>query len=143
MNEKLKNIFVQSLMISTGILAVICVEGIVYHLLGDEPVFSWYLPLSVLLTGFSCAVPTVLLLGHEGLSPGAFLIRLMIHMILLYGIVVAMGYVFSWYSKLDGFLFVTGGYFFVYIFVWASNIWLNKQNAKKINEALKSIQDED
>ncbi len=143
MSNILKKIFMQSLMISTGILAVVTVEGIFYHLIGDDVSFSWNLPLSILLTGILCAVPTVLLLKEEVVSTRSFVLRIVIHTISLYFLVILMGYLFGWYSKWDGFLFVTGGYFFVYAFVWIANILMNKQEQKEINRALDHIRDEE
>ncbi|RXE60587.1 DUF3021 family protein [Acetivibrio mesophilus] len=143
MIERIKTLFIQMLMISTGILFIISVEGVTYHLLGEEFSLDWYHPLSVLVAGFVCAIPTLLLMNYGEWSRKIFIIKLIIHMFLLYGIVVLMGYIFSWYTRWDGFLFVTIGYFLVYLFVWIASIWIGKQDEKKINKALEAIRDEE
>lgn len=59
--SKIKLLFQQALMISTGILFVIAVGGIVHHLQGNDIAYSWYTPISVIISGFLCAIPTLLL----------------------------------------------------------------------------------
>ena len=143
MREKMKISFLNFLLISTGILFLISVEGIVYHMLGEEFSLPWYIPLSVILAGIICSAPTLLLLSFSEFSKRQFIARLIIHLIILYGIIVGLGYLFSWYRHWDGFLFLTVGYLMIYAFVWVGSIWLRKREDKMINDALDEIRDEE
>lgn len=141
--SKLKVLFQQAITITSGILLVVALEGILVHFLGEADDFAlrWYHPISMIIAGLVCAVPTLALSGYEELEKRRVIARIFIHCILLYVLVALMGYVFRWYSTLWGFAYVSVAYFLVYIFVWVSSRWVYKQDDIKINEALKDIQD--
>lgn len=143
MSEKLKALFIQSVLISTGIVGVTSVEAMIYHFSGDSFRLQWYHPISFLLTGVICTLPSLILWGFEEWPRAKFIKRLIAHAIVLYIIVVLMGYLFVWYRVLSGFIYVSIGYFVVYIFVWAANTWISKRDEKEINEALDNIRDEE
>ncbi len=71
------------------------------------------------------------------------MISVIIHCICLYGVVILFGKLFSWYTKMDGFILVTIIYFLVYAFVWIATRFLQKQDDNRINKALDSIRDEE
>jgi hypothetical protein len=135
------------MMISFAILVGIIIEGLVYCLFGGDPLsefkLSWIQLLSVVLTGAVCSVPTVIWLTDTDMPKNKFIIRLILHCIGLYAIVIAFGRVFNWYNRLDGFIFMTIIYFLVYIFVWVVSLWFHKRDDNKINKALDDIRDEE
>lgn len=141
--DKLKMIFQQTLMISTGILFVAGIEGVVSHLMGKSFALEWYAPFSMILTGFLCSLPTWLLILKEDSVKKRFIWNLILHCLALWAIVSIMGWIFRWYSRLGEYLFVAIGYFAVYVFVWVATIWLQRSEDNQINEALKNIQDEE
>lgn len=143
MSERIKMLFMQFLMITTGIVGVMSLEGIFYHLLGDTFYIQWYQLISILLAAVLCTVPSLFLTGFENWPKTKFVVQLSIHCLVLYAIVAGIGYLFKWYSTLSGFLCVTIGYFLVYVFVWIATIWLSKREANEINAALDSIRDEE
>lgn len=143
MSEKTKILFLQFLMIATGIVAVMSIEGIIYHLLGDDFYLMWYHPVSILLAAAGCTIPSVFLTGFGEWPKSKFITRLLIHAIVLYIFIVGMGYIFHWYSVLSGFLTVSIGYALVYIFVWVATLWISKCDANVINKALDEIRDEE
>lgn len=143
MNEKIKVLFLQVLMISTGIVAVMSIEGVVYHLMGDTFMLDWYHPLSILVAAVLCTIPSVLFSGFEEWPKSKFMVRLVIHALILYAVVAGLGYLFHWYSAFSGFICVSIGYFFVYVFVWVVTMWTNKRAANEINVALDNIRDEE
>lgn len=144
--EKLKLLFQQTLMISTGILFAIGVEGIVAHLTGSSFGLGWYDPLAIIFVGFLCALPTLLLImtafAIES-SRRRFKWIVFLHCMAEFAIVSVAGWIFHWYSTLKGYLVIVIMYFAVYIFAWAGNIWIYKIDESKINHALKNIQDEE
>ena len=66
--KRAKIIFNQTLMISTGILFGLGIQALINYLAGGkaEITWPWYIPLSVILTGFLCALATALLIDREG-----------------------------------------------------------------------------
>ena len=137
----------QTMMISFAILVGIIIEGLVYCVFGGDPLsefkLSWIQLLSVVLTGAVCSVPTVIWLTDTDMPKNKFIIRLILHCIGLYAIVIAFGRIFNWYNRLDGFIFMTIIYFLVYIFVWVVSLWFHKRDDNKINKALDDIRDEE
>lgn len=143
MSDKIKTIFMQMLMISTGVIAVMAIEGIFYHLSGYNFQLEWYHPISVLVTGVVCSVPSLLLTGYEEWPKKKLIVRLTLHAIVMYAVVIFMGYLFKWYTILSGFLFLSLGYVLVYGFVWGASLWVCKRDEKEINAALEDIRDEE
>lgn len=141
MRRQLKLLFQQSMMITTGCLTAVSIEACFYHLKGDDITLAWYHPMTMLLCGFLCALPSLLWIGYEKKNNVQLVLRLIVHCLFLYGVVMGMGYLFRWYLRIDGFLFVSGSFFFIYAFVWVASMWLAKQDEKKINKALDKIRD--
>ncbi len=137
----------QTMMISFAILVGIIIEGLIYCIFGGDPLsefkLSWIQLLSVVLTGAVCSVPTVIWLTDTDIPKNKFILRLILHCIGLYAIVIAFGRVFNWYNQLDGFIFMTIIYFLVYAFVWVVTLWFHKRDDNKINKALDDIRDEE
>lgn len=143
MSEKLKPIFIQMLMITTGIVAVMSVEGIAGYLKGEAYSLMWYHPVSILAAAVLCSLPSLLFSGYEKWSKNKFIVCVVIHAIILYIIIVGMGYVFTWYKNLPEWIFVTAAYVLIYVFVWVGSLWIGKRDANEINEALNGIRDEE
>lgn len=138
--EKIKFIFQQTMMISFGILVGISFQGICY---GEDICFQWYHPLSILLTGIVCSVPTLFLWGGEELPRRQYITRIIAHFFALFVIVMCIGKIFRWYTMWIGALFVAGEFIFVYIFVWIATTWIGTVDEKNINNALGDIRDEE
>ena len=126
----LKKLFVQSMVISTSILFLNGISAVIQHFRGTDLVLQWYHPLTIVLAGILCAVPTILL-------------RVALHCLALYAVIAGAGYLFGWYTDTESFLSVSVIFFLVYAFVWLSSLWLDKQDEKKINRALDAIRDEE
>ena len=146
--NKLKLWLEQTMMISFAVFVGIMIEGLVYSLFfGDDLAsfnLSWLQLLSVLLTGALCSIPTIIwLTNSEHLNKSRFILRLVLHCIGLYAIVIAFGWIFKWYMQLSGFIMMTVIYFMVYIFVWLVSLWFHKRDDKQINKALDDIRDEE
>ena len=91
--RKWKLIFSQTLMISTGILFGVGVQALIQHLnTGIKNLeWQWYIPLSIILTGFLCALATLFLLEDEGRSVSQSRIRIVLHFIFLFLVVAGCG----------------------------------------------------
>lgn len=135
-------IFVQSMAIATAILFLNGINAVIQHFVGNDIAMEWYHPITIVLTGFFCSLPTVLLGDVYQWDRKTFWIRVSIHCLSLYAIVAGAGRLFRWYTDWDSFFSVSIIFFIVYVFVWISSHWLDKQDEKKINHALDTIRDE-
>ena len=143
--KKWKIIFSQTLMISTGILFGVGVQGLINHLnTGAEMLrWQWYIPLSIILTGFLCSLATLFLLEDEGKSVSRSRLRIVLHFFFLFLVVAGCGYLFGWYETAGELAVIGGMYVLIYGFVWLGSLWMNKADEKKINEAINEIRDEE
>lgn len=143
--SKIKVLYQHTIMITSGILFVVAIEGLLMYLSGNGNEFSlsWYHPISMFVAGILSSIPSLVLNNYEDFTTQKFLIRLLIHCLLVYSIVMIMGYFFVWYHNWIGFAYVSMAFFVVYVLVWVSSIWMFKQDDVKINAALKDIQDEE
>ena len=136
----------QTMTISFAIFVGIIIEGLVYALMGDELAafnLSWLQLVSVILTGAVCSLPTILWLVDSDVSKNRFIVRIILHCIGLYAIVSLFGWVFKWYTNINGFIMISIIYFAVYVFVWIVSLWLYKRDENRINKALDDIRDEE
>ena len=138
-----KKLFIQSMAIATGILFLNGINAVVRHFAGTDITMEWYHPITIVLTGVFCALPTILLRDYEQWDRKTFWIRLSVHCLVLYAIVIGAGWLFRWYTDTDSFISVSVIFFLVYAFVWLSSHWLDKQDEKKINHALDEIRDDE
>ena len=143
--KKWKLIFSQTLMISTGILFGVGVQAAIKHLgTGMETLrWQWYIPLSIILTGFLCALGSLFLLEDEGKSVSRSRLRIVLHFIFLFLVVAGCGYLFGWYETAGELAVIGGMYVLIYGFVWFGSLWMSKADEKKINEAINDIRDEE
>ena len=137
----LKKLFVQSMIISTSILLLNGINMVLQHLAGNDIVLQWYHPLTIVLTGVLCALPTFLLRNSDKWDRKTFWRRVPLHCLALYAVVAGAGWLFRWYDNLESWISVSVIFLAVYIFVWLSSHWLDKQDEKKINHALDAIRD--
>ena len=145
--NKLKLWLEQTMTISFAILVGIIIEGLFFTLFSGDPLYEfkmdWLQMVSIVLTGGVCSLPTVLWLVDTELPKNKFTVRIILHCIGLYAIVSLFGWLFKWYTKVDGFIFMTIIYFAVYAFTWTVTLWFHKRDDKKINKALDDIRDEE
>ena len=138
-----KKLFVQSMAIATGILFLNGINAVIQHFAGNDITMQWYHPITIVLTGVICALPTVLLRDEDRGDRKTFLVRVSVHCLLLYVTVAGAGWLFRWYTDWESAVSVSIIFFIVYAFVWLSSHWLDKQDEKKINHALDSIRDDE
>lgn len=143
--KTIKIIFYQTLTISTAVLLLLGIQSMFsYFTDSTETLYwPWYIPLSIILTGFLCAIPTLFLLNLDSLGRKAMLLRIFLHFIFITAIVALCGYLFKWYTSRSGFISIMVMDVLIYVFVWAATLWFAKSDEKKINEAIKNVQDEE
>ena len=141
-----KLIFNQTLMISTAILFGLGVEEFIEFLVnGDEWMnWQWFIPLSVIFTGSLCALASLVLVDEDSsLKRINMKLRIFIHFLALFVVVIGCGYIFNWYSTIKQLVPIMIIYVLTYVFVWIATLWVFKTDEKKINDAIKDIRDED
>ena len=137
----------QTMMISFAILVGIVIEGLCFTLFAGDPLYefkmNWLQMVSIVLTGAVCSLPTIIWLTDTDIPKKKFIVRMVIHCIGLYAIVSLFGWIFKWYTHVDGFVFMTVIYFAVYAFTWCVTLWFHKRDDNKINKALDDIRDDE
>ncbi|MCQ2520619.1 MAG: DUF3021 domain-containing protein [Lachnospiraceae bacterium] len=141
--ERIRVLFVETLVITTGMLFGIGVEGIIFRLIGKSFVLSWYQPMAIFLTAFVSSIVSVVVFADEPKTRGRAITRMALHFILLFLVISLAGYVFDWFSSVGMYIGMALIYCFVYIFSWVSNMYILKKDAQEINEALKDIRDDE
>jgi len=136
-----KKLFVQSMIISTSILFLNGISMMLWHFAGRDLVLRWYHPITIVLTGILCALPTILLRDSDRWDRKTFWKRVPLHCLALYAAVAGAGWLFRWYDDAESWISVSIVFFAIYVFVWLSSHWLDKQDEKKINRALEAIRD--
>ena len=137
----IKKLFVQSMAISTAILFLNGINMVIQHFAGHDITLQWYHPITIVLTGACCALPTMLLRDQDRWDRKTFWFHVILHCLSLYAVIVGAGWLFRWYSDPESFAGVSIVFFVVYVFVWLSSHWLDKQDEKRINHALDAIRD--
>lgn len=145
--NKLKLWLEQTMTISFAIYVGIIIEGLVYAMKGDALTsfnLSWLQLVSVILTGAVCSLPTIFwLVSDTDIPKNKYIVRIIFHCIGLYAVVSLFGWIFKWYTQIDGFIMITIIYFLVYVFVWCVSLWFHKRDENQINKALDDIRDEE
>ena len=145
--NKLKLWLEQTMTISFAIYVGIIIEGLVYAMKGDALTsfnLSWLQLVSVIITGAVCSLPTIFwLVTDNDLPKNKYIVRIILHCIGLYAVVSLFGWIFKWYTQIDGFIMITIIFFLVYVFVWCVSLWYHKRDENQINKALDDIRDEE
>ena len=102
---------------------------------------QWYHPITIILTAVLCTLPTILLRDSDQWDRKTFWRRVSLHCLSLYAVVAGAGWLFRWYDDTESLISVSVIFFIIYVFVWLSSHWLDKQDEKKINHALDNIRD--
>ena len=136
-----KKLFVQSMIISTSILFMNGINMVIQHLAGNDITFQWFHPMAIILTAVLCTLPTILLRDCDRWDRKTFRRRVPLHCLSLYAVVAGAGRLFGWYDDAESLISISVIFFIIYVFVWLSSHWLDKQDEKKINHALDTIRD--
>ena len=136
-----KKLFVQTTIISTSILFLYGINMFIQHFAGNDIALQWFHPVTIILTAFLCALPTILLRDSDQWDRKTFWRRVPLHCLSLYAVVAGAGWLFRWYDDAESLVSISVIFFIIYVFVWLSSHWLDKQDEKKINHALDTIRD--
>ena len=143
--SKVKLIYNQTLMISVGILLGMGLKTVVLYLINGEDMINWqwFIPISIVIMGFLCALPSLILYWAEENKKISAPLAEGLHCVAVFAIVSLGGYLFQWYTNLREYLFIVFLYVVIYGAVWAYTIWMWKSDEKKINRAIDEIRDEE
>ena len=136
-----KKLFVQVMIIATSILFLNGINMVIQHISGNDIALQWYHPVTIILTAVLCALPTILLRDSDQWDRKTFWRRVPLHCLSLYAVVAGAGWLFRWYDDAESLVSISVIFFIIYVFVWLSGHWLDKQDEKKINHALDTIRD--
>lgn len=121
------------ILLGNGIIALIC------EMTEAEYTFSTYFPLAVILTGILTSLPTLIFYIRK--IP--YIVKIIIHFIVLLAIIIVVSYILDWSRTLTDFLAVLAVFIPIYIAVWVFTYIKYKRDEKQINKALINNSDED
>lgn len=79
----------------------------IQHFAGKDLSLQWYHPVTIILTGILCALPTILLRGSDQWNRKTFWRRVPLHCLALYAVVVGAGWLFRWYDDTESLIGVS------------------------------------
>ena len=137
MKDAIKLVVEHFFMITVGVLFFTSLGFI-----DAETIPSFY-PWMVLLSGIAGAIPTLLFYFRTEPTKKQFIIRVILHFIVIVTLIMTLGFVFGWYTNLLEGLIILGVILAVYASVWFLSYKLNASQAKNINDALNKINDDE
>lgn len=142
--KKIKVIIGQTMMVSFMVLCAVSIYGL-FVMRKYEWAFDWYIPGSIVVSSFACSAVTCLLLYNDGYARSrlSFVVRTILHFILLYGIIMAFGHMCYWYRSLRGGIIVSIIYVVVYFGAWIGTSIMFRHDEKVISDALESVRDKE
>lgn len=131
--------------ISTCMITGLGIQEALMHFSNGLRTFEtpWYIPLTIPITAFVCALPSALINDCDGLNKKQIAVRVILHYLCLLFVVTSCGFVFRWYSQALEYFVIACVYTVIYGMVWLISWWLEKRDEATINKALKAIQDEE
>lgn len=137
-------IFEQTLTVFFFMNCVLIISELLNYILGGTaPTLPWYIPISLMVIAFLTSLPTVIFYIRPEDRHITMKLKVALHYLLLFCIVLGSGYFFKWYSDLTGFIITAVAFTVIYILVWIFTALVFKQDEKKINAALDKIRDEE
>ena len=137
MKDAIKLVVEHFFMITVGVLFFTSIGNI-----GAESIPPNY-PWMVLLSGIAGAIPTLLFYFRSEPTKKQFIVRAILHFIVIVTLIMTLGFVFGWYTNLLEGLIILGVILAVYASVWFLSYKLNASQAKNINDALNRINDDE
>jgi len=143
--KNIKTIIGDMLIISTTMILGLGVMEMIMHFTRGITTFEmpWFIPLTIPLTAFLCAMPSALVSDCDKLNRRQIIIRVCIHFACLLAVVTICGYLFGWFSNALEYIVIALEFTIIYISVWAISWWLSKRDEIVINGVLRDFQDEE
>lgn len=121
---------------------IVTIVGITF-LFDPKEYIPGYVLVQIALVGFLSTLPSVVFISKEEYTKKSYIIRTIIHFILLNIIVLSVGYAFDFYNSLIGGISVFITILIIYVIVTVSQLVFNKNEADKINKILLGTRDEE
>ena len=112
MSKLIKSILLQFVLITTCVLFGV---GFFCLITNSHNPWPWYMPFEILGIAFITSLGTLIHCSRNELSKKAFIIRSIIHFIVLLGIVIGTGYLFKWWTEIPSLFIICAIFVFVYI----------------------------
>lgn len=138
MKQLLKLIFQHFLLITFIMTFSLGIVG-----LFDRDVWPWYMPFELIAMAAITSLGSVIFYNKTELTKKQFLVRVILHFILLVSVELGLGYLFKWWSHWDGILINLGIFLIIYVSVWVITAIQDHHSSERINKALKNKQNEE
>ena len=137
MKDAIKLVVEHFFMITVGVLFFTSLGFI-----GAETIPSFY-PWMVLLSSVVGSVPTLLFYFRTEPTKKQFIVRVILHFVVIVTLIMTLGFIFSWYTDFFEGLIIFGMILAVYATVWFLSYKLNVSMANNINDALNRLNDDE
>ena len=137
MKDAIKLVVEHFFMITVGVLFFTSLGFI-----GTETIPSFY-PWMVLLSSALGSVPTLLFYFKTEPTKKQFIVRVILHFVVIVTLIMTLGFIFSWYTDFFEGLIIFGMILAVYASVWFLSYKLNVSMANNINDALNRLNDDE
>jgi len=119
------------------------IEEMIMHFTRNLRSFEmpWYIPLTIILTAFLCALPSPLINDCDELNKKQISFRVFLHFISLLLVVTICGFLFGWYSSGTEYMVILLVFVIIYVSVWGISWWLSKRDEEIINIELRKNRD--
>ena len=136
MNITFRDFIEEFFIINTLSLLGVGIVSLISTISGNIITFDGYFPIKIILNAFLCAIPSLLFMFKEEPTKKQFIVRVLIHFIVLSIVISIAGYFFSFYDGIYGYLFFMTLYIIVYVGVWIISFLLDKKQEQSINDIL-------
>ncbi len=135
MKDAIKLVVTHFFIITVSVMFVISVSNSVAGVKYYSSDFPW----QIIITGIITALPTFLFYSNKEPTKKQYIVRFIIHFILIETIVMIEGWILNWYSTFLNGLIIFGMVVFVYAVVLAYTYFVSSNTAKSINKALEKF----
>lgn len=143
--KRIKTVVNDMFIIATCMVAGLGIQEALIHFSSNMQSFEmpWYIPLTIPIAAFLCALPSALIDDCDGWNIRQTIFRVVLHYLCLFLVVSGCGFAFTWYSSLAEYLVIVLVFTIIYGMVWLIGWWLEKRDESNINSALKAMQDKE
>lgn len=139
MKATIKMVISHFFVITVAVLLVTSISEIIDHGFSFDYTFSTSYPWTIILTGVLGALPSFLFYFKKEPTRKQFLIRTIIHFVLIVALILTEGKLVGWYSDLGEGLSSFVAILAIYVLVWLATYLTGKNTAKGINKALQNF----
>ena len=139
--EAFKDVITQFQLITVLLLFLLGMLGFISYLANGDIAqsFDWVFPFQVFGISIPTSLCTLVFMSKHELTKNEFIVRCVIHLVLLLVIVFGEGFLFKWWREPSGIIIVAIIFIIIYVGVWIITTMIDKKHSDSINKALHNV----